>query len=164
MKLYHGSTVCVSFPKLLPSTRRLDFGSGFYTTTDLEQASRWALIKKIRLLAKHAKVSIFDPGDLSNLQEKGLQFKNFTSPNEEWLDFVMVNRIGNKAAPYKFDVIKGPVANDTLYETLALYERGILTRTETIVRLKTHALDQVVFATERALESLNFVQCIEVQP
>jgi hypothetical protein len=31
VKLYHGSTGCVSHPRLLPATRRLDFGPGFYT-------------------------------------------------------------------------------------------------------------------------------------
>ena len=36
MILYHGSNVEVSEPKLLKVQRTLDFGKGFYTTTDLE--------------------------------------------------------------------------------------------------------------------------------
>lgn len=163
MKLYHGSTICVTSPELLPGARLLDFGCGFYTTTNWEQASRWALIKKRRLIAKHAIVSTFDAEEVFDLQKKGLRVKNFTAASEEWLDFVMVNRLGNTQVPDRYDVISGPVANDTLYETLALYERGILTRAETIVRLKTHALaDQVVFATARALRGLHFIECIEV--
>jgi len=163
MKLYHGGTVCVSTPHLLPSARRLDFGSGFYTTTDWKQAARWAIIKKKRLLAKYAVVSCFEVPDLSNLPEKGLLVKIFSHPSEEWLDFIMVNRTGETTLPDKYDVIRGPVANDTLYETLALFERGILTRAEAIIRLKSHALaDQVVFATERALTALRFIESIEV--
>ena len=163
MELYHGSTVCVSSPQLLPCARRLDFGSGFYTTTDREQASRWAVIKKRRLLAENAIVSTFDSSEFDSLQKSGFLVKCFTDPSDEWLDFVMLNRLGDSASSDKYDVIREPVANDTLYETLALFERGILTRAETVVRLKTHALaDQVVFATERALTALRFIECREV--
>lgn len=42
MILYHGSHVEVSKPKLLKNQRELDFGKGFYTTTDFEQAKAWA--------------------------------------------------------------------------------------------------------------------------
>ena len=42
MELYHGSTVIVDKPVLLPEQRTLDFGSGFYTTTNLDQAQVFA--------------------------------------------------------------------------------------------------------------------------
>jgi hypothetical protein len=57
VKIYHGSTNCVSEPRLLAATRRLDFGPGFYATSDLKQAKQWALIKQRRLMAPHAIVS-----------------------------------------------------------------------------------------------------------
>ena len=44
MTIYHGSTVPVEKPQILPSNRMLDFGIGFYTTSNLEQAIRWAKI------------------------------------------------------------------------------------------------------------------------
>ena len=50
-KVYHGSTLAVETPSLQPLTRRLDFGAGFYTTSDLTQARRWAGIKKRRMMA-----------------------------------------------------------------------------------------------------------------
>lgn len=34
MRLYHGSDVVVEKPILLPRQRTLDFGAGFYTTTN----------------------------------------------------------------------------------------------------------------------------------
>ena len=43
MKLYHGSNVVVENPQLIPSKRLLDFGEGFYLTSDLEQARKWAI-------------------------------------------------------------------------------------------------------------------------
>ena len=54
-------------------------------------------------------------------------------------------------------LVVGPVANDTLYQTLTLYEVGILTKKETIARLKVHTLfDQVSFHSHKALEHLKF--------
>ncbi|MDP8032697.1 DUF3990 domain-containing protein [Pasteurella atlantica] len=39
MKLYHGSNIEVAEPKLLTNQRLLDFGSGFYLTSSLQQAT-----------------------------------------------------------------------------------------------------------------------------
>lgn len=50
MKLYHGSTEIIKQPLVLESQRFLDFGRGFYTTTNSEQAESWALIKRKRIV------------------------------------------------------------------------------------------------------------------
>ena len=42
MILYHGSNVVVSSPKLIQQNRFLDFGFGFYTTTNKAQAIAFA--------------------------------------------------------------------------------------------------------------------------
>ena len=42
MILYHGSNLVVSEPKLIQQNRFLDFGFGFYTTTNKEQAISFA--------------------------------------------------------------------------------------------------------------------------
>lgn len=42
MILYHGSNVIVSEPKLVQQNRFLDFGFGFYTTTNKKQAVSFA--------------------------------------------------------------------------------------------------------------------------
>jgi hypothetical protein len=161
MKIYHGSTICVSEPRLLAATRRLDFGPGFYATSDLKQAKEWALIKKRRLMASHAIVSFYDASAVLNA--RNLKIKCFARADAEWLDFVMAHRGEAEPPAVQYDVIRGLVANDTLYETLALYERGILTHAETIVRLRTHELaDQVVFTTQQALSLLRYDACEEV--
>ena len=46
MKLYHGSSVVVRKPLIARGRKTTDFGKGFYTTTDFEQAARWARIKR----------------------------------------------------------------------------------------------------------------------
>ncbi len=42
MTLYHGSNVEVREPKILKANRGLDFGVGFYTTTNHDQAVAFA--------------------------------------------------------------------------------------------------------------------------
>jgi len=160
MKLFHGSTVCVSQPRLRSTSRRLDFGAGFYTTSNEGQARRWAQIKKRREASDRAMLSIYE-ADFQMVHIDPV-IKHFDAATEEWLDFVMANRMG-RSVSRTCDVVVGPVANDTLYETLSLYEREILTRAETIVRLRAHKLaDQVAFLTERGLRCLKYVDCVEV--
>ena len=50
MTVYHGSNVAVSTPKILKPNRELDFGNGFYTTTNLDQAIGFA--KRVTLNRK----------------------------------------------------------------------------------------------------------------
>jgi hypothetical protein len=48
MKLFHGSTVAVETPNLRLCRKTTDFGKGFYTTTNFEQAKKWSLLKQER--------------------------------------------------------------------------------------------------------------------
>ncbi|MBQ7184417.1 MAG: DUF3990 domain-containing protein [Clostridia bacterium] len=50
MILYHGSNVAVKEPHLIKAQRNLDFGNGFYTTSDFQQAESWA---KRKLFCAH---------------------------------------------------------------------------------------------------------------
>ncbi|MDO9581140.1 MAG: DUF3990 domain-containing protein [Bacteroidales bacterium] len=155
MKLYHGSIAIVEQPRILDTQRLLDFGKGFYTTTNKDQAERWAIIKQNRL-GKTAKsfVTEYEFHD-TLLSSQSLNIMIFKQASEEWLDFVVQNR--NEDVKHEYDMVIGPVANDTLYQTITLYEAGILTKTETIVRLKVHPLfDQISFHSPKALEHLKF--------
>ena len=50
MKVYHGSLVAVEKPEIRVGDRYLDFGYGFYTTMNEEQAIRWTAKQKSRKL------------------------------------------------------------------------------------------------------------------
>ncbi len=161
MKLYYGSVEVVEFPRILDSQRLLDFGRGYYTTTSKEQAENWALIK-IRRVRENAKpiVSVYEIAD-KLLENEDYNVKVFVKADVEWLDFIILNRTGNQRHPY--DIVKGAVANDTLYTTLLLYETGVLSKTETIARLKVHKLfDQISFHNEGVLKELRFIESYEV--
>lgn len=156
MKLYHGGSEIVEKPVILKSAHFLDFGFGFYTTTNEVQATRWATIKKKRIHSEAACVNIYELDD-SVLENPLFSLLNFENPTREWLEFVIGNRRGS--IEHEYDFVKGPVANDTLFQTFALYESGVLSLEETITRLKTHELfDQLSFHTEKALENLKFIE------
>ena len=162
MHLYHGSTDIIKDPRILEQQRLLDFGKGFYLTSNKEQAERWALIKKKRNHGEsEAIVTVFlIANDLS--LNSGLKIKRFETANEEWLDFVLFNRSNDTSHGY--DVVTGPVANDTLYQTLTLFEAGILTKEETINRLKVHRLfDQISLHTHEALACIRFIDVYKVE-
>ena len=60
MYLYHGSNMKVETPQLILSNRTLDFGSGFYTTSDESQAKRWAELQAKRRKKGAAVISVYD--------------------------------------------------------------------------------------------------------
>lgn len=162
MKLYHGSSEIIEYPKILDTQRMLDFGMGFYTTSSKIQAENWALIKQKRL-GKNTKafVTVFDIND-DLFNNSKYSIKIFSIANEEWLDFIVANR--REYIKHPFDIVKGVVANDTLYSTLSLYEAGVLTKTETIIRLKTHKLfDQISFHSHKVINELKYFESWEVK-
>ena len=75
MILYHGSDVIVSTPGVEYSTRNLDFGKGFYTTSIKEQAVRWAQRKALINKAKCGFISVFEANIISDLKADDKVFK-----------------------------------------------------------------------------------------
>ena len=154
MILYHGSTEIVENPRIIINDKFLDFGYGFYTTTSKEQAIRWAKIKKNRTKSENSYLNVYEIDD-AVFSNNSFFILNFNNPSREWLEFVISNRRG--MIVHNYDLVCGPVANDTLYRTFVLYESGVLTLEETIKRLKANELfDQISFHSERALGNLKF--------
>ena len=141
-------------PSLTPNQRRLDFGSGFYTTSNKEQAERFTFQVARRTKTNTRFVSVFDYDE--NNETTNLKVLRFSSPDEEWLDFVQQNRLQGETNS-EYDLIIGPVANDDVFTTLQLYFLGILTREQTLEALKIKELyDQYVFKSEKAIRCLNY--------
>lgn len=161
MYLYHGSTVIVKNPSIRPGRSNTDFGKGFYTTIDFEQAARWARIRRERAGGGNAIVSVYEVDD-ELLQRDDYNVMEYNGATIEWLDFVVANR---RYAPlHQYDIVLGPVANDNLYATISMYENGELSAEAAIVQLKTHVLfNQVSFHTLSALSNLRFVESIDIE-
>ena len=159
MRLYHGSTVVVRKPSLRPGRPNADFGKGFYTTSVMEQAVRWAHIKREREKAERAVVSVYE-FDETLLDSLDLNIRLFTGADEPWLYFVTDCR---KSRPHEYDLVQGPVANDKVFTTVNLFESGVLSAEAAILQLKAYkTYDQLSFHTQSVISQLKFIESIEV--
>ena len=157
MILYHGSNVEVKEPILLKVQRELDFGKGFYTTSDMEQAARWAWRTAKRRGESNAFVTVYE---VNEDELKNIRLLSFDSPNVEWLNLVVKNRKGEYIAG-NWDIISGPVADDQTAQVIDLYLEGAYDEEEAIRRFLTQRLkDQYAFKTDEALKLLIFKEVI----
>ena len=154
MKVYHGSLVVVEKPKIRVSDRYLDFGYGFYTTMNKEQVIKWTAKQKNRKGTNLGYVSKYD-FDIEKAETE-LKMIRFDKADKEWLDFVFANRKGQCQEIY--DIVIGPVVDDSVYEVVRFYEIGVYDLEETLKRLKVEELyNQVLFHTEKSLTYLKFI-------
>jgi hypothetical protein len=155
MLVYHGSNVEVRKPSLLKSRKKTDFGRGFYTTTQKEQAEHWTSIKIDRAKTGRRIVSVFEVDD-ALLSNPELKIREFHGPDEAWLNFVVDSR---KGVEHDYDIVFGPVANDMVFTVVNLYESGVLDAPAAIAELKAYkTYNQLSFHTPRVLQALKFVK------
>jgi len=160
MRLYHGSNVEVRKPSLRLSRKKTDFGRGFYTTTNPEQAEHWTSIKLDRAKFGRRIVSVFEIDD-ALLTNPELKIREFYGPDEEWLNFVVDCR---KGVQHDFDLVFGPVANDKVFTVVNLYESGVLDAPAAIAELKAYkTYDQLSFHSQRVITSLKFVESYAIE-
>lgn len=152
MILYHGSDIIVDNPRIIKSTRTLDYGHGFYTTTSFDQTERW-IRHKFNGKTPYGFVCVYNLDESVLLDLKVLRFE---IPNEDWLDFVMQNRT-NKDFDHEYDIVYGPVANDKVFAAFSFYESGVFNKQDLIKELKAYKLvDQMLFHTDKSLEKLSY--------
>lgn len=151
MILYHGSKEVVDSPEIRIQKYNKGFYFGFYCTVLPEQAVRWA--------------TRFDGVGYLNEYEytpnENLRIKRFPQMTEEWLDFIVSCRMGQ---PHEYDIVEGPMANDTIFNYVQDFVDGKITREAfwALAKFKkpTH---QISFHTVRALTTLAFVKVSEVK-
>ncbi len=155
MILYHGSNVEVRKPRLLKFQRALDFGKGFYLTSDREQAVRWARRVKQRNRSGDACVNAYEVDDTALGRFRVLAFP---APDASWLRFVVSNRRHGDTSD-GWDIIHGPVADDQTSAVIDFYLSGVYDEDEAVRRLLPQKLsDQWAFKTEQAIALLRFVE------
>ncbi|MDD2402896.1 MAG: DUF3990 domain-containing protein [Synergistaceae bacterium] len=149
MTVYHGGYTDVKHPKIIKGRNTKDFGSGFYCTIIREQAERWA--------KRYDKPMVNTYTVRMNTSLKILEFREMT---EEWLDLISDCRHG---VPHDYDIIIGAMANDQIYNFIADYIDGIITREQfwSMARFK-YPTHQINFCSPEALTCLEFVSCEEV--
>ena len=150
MLIMHGSTAQVPKPEIRRSRFHKDFGSGFYCTHIEAQAFRWAIRFGIGFINYYN----YNPG-------LDLKILSFTEMTEAWLDFIANCRNGGT---HDYDIVDGPMANDEVYNYVADFLSGAISRAafwELVkFRYPTH---QICFHTERALKSLSYLNARAVR-
>lgn len=160
IKIYHGSIEVVKNPEIRQPNRSLDYGSGFYTTTSFAQAKK--LVER-RMKDKGVAVGHVNVYELDDNALKDMKSLLFEKPTEEWVNFVMRNRT-ERGFSHDYDIVYGPVADDSVYTQFTLYEGGIISMPTLIQELKTYKLvDQYLFHTEKSLTAIKFIESIEVK-
>ena len=114
MLLYHTGFQEIRDPDLHYGRKNADFGQGFYLTSNLAFAQRWTKERK----NQPAVLNTYEL-DLTDLAVH--RFLRDTG----WYDYIFNNRAG-KPDPLAADVVIGPIANDTLYDTLGILTSGFL--------------------------------------
>ncbi len=145
MKVYHTSPVIVENPDIAHSRDFLDFGSGFYVTTMLNQAQKYG--DRFIRRGKDAILNIYELAD-DITAWKVIEFKHY---DEAWLDFVTECRAGRTVGDY--DVVIGGIANDKVFRTVDLYYAGEINKEECLRRLIfEEPNNQICIRTQRVLD------------
>ena len=146
MILYHGSSLAIPKPDIIHSRDRVDFGKGFYTTPLLTQARNWSA-RFVRLNQQ----GIVSKYILDEEALKVGKVLDFSSYSEEWLDFIVSCRSGKDHTDY--DIVIGGVANDRIFNTIQLYFSDLITKEETISRLRYEEPNQqICFRTQKIID------------
>lgn len=110
MLLYHGSNMIIEDIDLTKSRPYKDFGRAFYLSDDRSQAEKMAHFK-VMIGGGSEEITIFEIDD-SSLND--LKVKRFEEYTEEWAEFVYNNRDEKQSFQHDFDLVFGPIANDTV--------------------------------------------------
>ena len=156
--LYHGSNMEVCEPRIIQSKRLLDFGTGFYLTSDFEQAKKWAVRTTARREEGVPTISVFS---IEECEIQKLKSLIFDAANKEWLRYISLNRT-DKSADDSYDLVIGPVANDQAIRTVNNYLKGYFDEDIAIQLLLPQNLkDQYAFKTDNALSRLRYREVVK---
>ena len=145
--LYHTGYQEIRRPDIRFGRRNADFGQGFYLTRDSGFALRWARERP----GMSAYVNCYE------LDLSGLRIHRFRR-DEAWYDYIFRNRAGGADALPEADVIIGPIANDTIYDTFGVLTSGLMDREESLRMLSLGpAHEQTVIKSDRAAAQLTWI-------
>ena len=131
-------------PRILINGHYKDFGYGFYCTNIEKQAKRWALTRRGASVVSHYQY----------VKSKELKILEFPDMTEESLQFVVECRSGIE---HDYDIVEGHMADDQIWDYVEDYLNKKITKEAfwELVKFK-YPTHQIVFCTERALETIHF--------
>jgi len=156
MIVYHGSYAEIKQIDLSKCEPYRDFGQGFYVTKFRQHAESWA---KRKSRFKHSGVVSEYEFYYSELVTRKCKVRQFETYNEEWLDFVVLNRNDKNPIPaHDYDIVEGPVADDKVQNRIVDFLNNEITKTDFLEELKWHEqTHQICFCTIASLQFLKQV-------
>ena len=141
MKLFHTGTSEIRQPDITHGRKNADFGQGFYLSPDRDFIYRWA--------SANAVVNEYE------LDGEGLSVRSF-GRDEEWFDYIFHNRRARDGLTA--DVVIGPIANDTIFETFGIISSGFLKPEDALQLLMIGPeYTQVVVKSQKAADQLKWI-------
>ena len=155
MILYHGSNMEIDTIDLDKCRPYKDFGKGFYLTDIQEQAQRIAA-RTARMFKGDPTLTAFEFDLKEVMRASGLKVRIFEKPDREWAKFVMSNRDINTVQPcHDYDIVIGPVADDTIARLLRLYIENFISEEQLLRELTfSKVTSQYFFHSEAAIKML----------
>ena len=159
MVLFHGSNQPIIKPSLQYSRNSLDFGAGFYLTSDFEQAEKWAKrVSKIRDSGSPV-VSVYETDDALWSE---LSVLRFNCADSDWLKLVVAYRTG-QTVDCRYDVIMGPVADDRTVDVINQYISGSFPENIALQLLLPLKLkDQWAMKSELSISALKLKEVLHI--
>ena len=150
IELYHGSNLAITKIDLSKSKKGKDFGCGFYLNPNKEQAMEMAIRTTKRMTYGKPIVSCFLFDQLHASEQ--LNIKVFDGYSIEWAEFVLSNRRNKEDNNiHGFDVVIGPIADDTVGLQMHRYLQGYIS-IETMIeelRFRPNMTNQYYFGTQK---------------
>ena len=147
MKVFHAGYDEIPSPDIHRGRKNADFGQGFYLSDNYEFASRWVREKA----GTDIIINTYE------LNTEGLNIKHFDRDNE-WFRYVFSNRRSMPDIFSDVDIIFGPIANDTIYDTMGIMTSGYLKDEEGVELLCVGPLySQIVLKSQKAADNLKFL-------
>ena len=161
IKLFHGSNVEIDKIRLDHCRPGKDFGKGFYLNPNYQQAYKMA-VKTTRISRSGVETVTTFEFDESMLNNQNINVKVFSDYSEEWAQFIVENRGNLSDSPiHDFDIVVGPIADDTVGLQLARFLEGYIPLPVLVQELR-YSGDRAVqyfFGTEKAIKFLKKVLC-----
>lgn len=147
IELYHASNQIISKVDIHHGRKNADFAQGFYLSDDKEFVSRWSKLRK----DEDSYINIYEL-DLEDL--KTIELKR----DKQWFDYIFSNRHNHQDYLSEYDLIIGPIANDTIYNTFGVITSGILDDQVAFKLLDIGPIyKQFVIKTDKANSHLKYI-------
>ncbi len=149
--VYHTGFEVIRDVDIHHGRQNADFGQGFYVSKDEEFSKRWA---KKRPNTK----------TIMNVYELDLEGLNicWLERNQDWYKYIYNNRHGIYD-DNNYDLIVGPIANDTIYDTLGIITSGYIDeKTALKMLLEGPCYEQMVLKSEESVKHLKWLYANEV--